>query len=172
MRLLLERAIRIGRFRITMSDETGLVLNIQRLSTEDGPGLRTTLFVKGCPLKCKWCHNPETQNYDPDLQYDREKCTGCGLCVAACPGQACFLVDDDFAPGRASVGFPYEYLPRPVKGMTVTARNNQGEDLCEGIVEQVIERKANNQTAIVRISVPLEYGYQVRGMKRLPQNQA
>lgn len=103
---------------------------------------------------------------------DVEKCTGCGLCVAACPGQACFLVDDDFAPGRASVDFPYEYLPRPVKGMTVTARNNQGEDLCEGIVEQVIERKANNQTAIVRISVPLEYGYQVRGMKRLPQNQA
>lgn len=98
---------------------------------------------------------------------DTEKCTGCGLCVAACPGQACFLVDAEFAPGRASVDFPYEYLPRPEAGMSVIARSNQGEDLCEAVVEKVIDTKKNNQTAIVRISVPLEFAYQVRGMKPL-----
>ncbi len=100
-------------------------------------------------------------------QTDRDKCTGCGLCVAACPGQACFLVDEDFAPGRASLDFPYEYLPYPTEGMEVEARNNEGETVCAGRVEQVIVRKANHQTAVVRMSVPREFAYAVRGMKRI-----
>ena len=102
-------------------------------------------------------------------QTEPEKCIGCGKCVAACPGQACFLVDDEFAPGRASVDFPFEYLPRPREGMTVIARNNEGEDVCEGIVEKVIDIKSNQQTAVVRISVPVEHAYEIRGMKRLPR---
>lgn len=96
-----------------------------------------------------------------------EKCTGCGLCVAACPGQACYLVDDEFAPGRASVDFPYEFLPMPEEGMTVEARDNEGQTVCEGIVEKVILRKNAHRTAIVRISVPLEMADRVRGMRPL-----
>lgn len=96
-----------------------------------------------------------------------ELCIGCGKCVAACPGQACFLVDEEFAPGRATVDFPYEFLPRPAVGMAVTARNNEGEDVCDAVVEAVIDVKSNHQTAVVRISVPVEHAYHVRGMKRL-----
>jgi len=96
-----------------------------------------------------------------------EKCTGCGLCVAACPGQACFLVDDAFAEGRASVDFPYEYLPLPEKGMTVCARDNEGNTVCDAVVEDVILRKSALGTAVVRVSVPKEFAYQVRGMKPL-----
>lgn len=100
---------------------------------------------------------------------DIEKCTGCGICVAACPGQACFLIDEEFAPGRATLDFPYEYLPYPTEGLEVEARDNEGVTLCTGTVEKVIVNKRNNKTAIVRMSVPLEAAYKVRGMKRIKE---
>lgn len=65
-----------------------LITNIQKFSIHDGDGIRTTVFFKGCPLKCEWCHNPETQRYERELQYDSEKCTGCGCCAKVCPSEA------------------------------------------------------------------------------------
>ena len=62
-----------------------LILNYQRMSTEDGPGLRTTLFVKGCPLKCRWCHNPESISVKPQIEWLAVRCIGCGTCVETCP---------------------------------------------------------------------------------------
>jgi pyruvate formate lyase activating enzyme len=64
------------------------VTNIQKYSIHDGDGIRTTVFFKGCHLRCWWCHNPETQNFEPELQVDIPKCTGCGRCAAVCPNQA------------------------------------------------------------------------------------
>lgn len=61
------------------------IFNIQSFSLHDGPGIRTTVFFKGCPLKCLWCHNPESHKRTPQLLYYREKCIGCGACVKACP---------------------------------------------------------------------------------------
>ena len=62
-----------------------LVLNVQRMSTEDGPGLRTTVFFKGCPLACTWCHNPESLSPRPEVVVHPERCISCGTCVDACP---------------------------------------------------------------------------------------
>ncbi len=59
---------------------SGTVFDIQRCSMHDGPGIRTTVFLKGCPLSCKWCHNPESQKLLPQLAYYAEKCIGCQLC--------------------------------------------------------------------------------------------
>jgi pyruvate formate lyase activating enzyme len=64
---------------------TGTVFNIQPYSIHDGPGIRTTVFVKGCPLHCLWCQNPESQSIEPQLLYYPNLCTGCGQCIAACP---------------------------------------------------------------------------------------
>lgn len=66
-------------------EQTGIVFNIQHYSIHDGPGIRTTVFLNGCPLRCQWCQNPESQTIQPQLFYYREKCTGCGECVQACP---------------------------------------------------------------------------------------
>lgn len=61
------------------------VFNIQRYSIHDGDGIRTTIFFKGCPLRCAWCHNPESWNAAPELMWDGDKCTRCGACEAVCP---------------------------------------------------------------------------------------
>jgi len=62
----------------------GTILEIQRMSTEDGPGLRTTLFLKGCSLRCRWCHNPESMDPRPQLHWTASRCLACGLCAKTC----------------------------------------------------------------------------------------
>ena len=64
---------------------TGRVFDIQRFSIHDGPGIRTTVFLKGCPLRCLWCSNPESIDPKPQLSYMAEKCIACGACAAVCP---------------------------------------------------------------------------------------
>jgi pyruvate formate lyase activating enzyme len=75
----------------------GQVFNIQKFSVHDGPGIRTTVFLKGCPLRCYWCANPESQNPDPDIFLNTRKCIGtqrCGRCLESCPEGAVTGKDD------------------------------------------------------------------------------
>jgi pyruvate formate lyase activating enzyme len=73
---------------------SGLITNIQRFSTGDGPGIRTTVFFKGCTLFCRWCHNPETISPKKQLQFQEQACKGCGACAQVCPAGV-----HTFAPG-------------------------------------------------------------------------
>ena len=74
--------------RIGTSERTGQVFEIQRFSIHDGPGIRTTVFLKGCPLRCLWCHNPESIDPRPLLSFVADKCINCGSCAEVCPKQA------------------------------------------------------------------------------------
>lgn len=70
---------------------SGTIFSLIRFSTHDGPGIRTTVFMKGCPLSCWWCHNPENWQHLPSEIYRTERCIGCGLCIANCPSGALSL---------------------------------------------------------------------------------
>lgn len=72
---------------------TGIVFDVKRFAVHDGDGIRTTVFIKGCPLSCKWCHNPEGISFAPQMQYFENKCINCGKCVSACEKSAHKIVD-------------------------------------------------------------------------------
>jgi pyruvate formate lyase activating enzyme len=72
----------------------GVVSEIERFAIEDGPGIRTLVFMKGCPLSCIWCSNPESQKLNPEIAYFKNKCIGCGKCAEICPQKAISYLKD------------------------------------------------------------------------------
>jgi pyruvate formate lyase activating enzyme len=110
-----------------MSDSTGIVFNIQRYSIDDGPGVRSTVFLKGCPLTCLWCSNPESQNYQPEVTWRYTSCKQCGKCELTCPEKAITIKDGEVIIDRkackrcetCSNGCVYEALNMSGKQMTV-----------------------------------------------------
>jgi pyruvate formate lyase activating enzyme len=78
---------------MSVIEATGRILHLQRLSTEDGPGIRTTVFFKGCPLRCTWCHNPESFLPQPQTQWFAVRCLGCQTCIEICPNQCLTMTD-------------------------------------------------------------------------------
>ena len=79
---------------------TGRIFSIQRMSTEDGPGIRTTVFMKGCSLHCTWCHNPERISSVFQVQWIGSRCIGCKTCVEICPKNALALSESGMAIDR------------------------------------------------------------------------
>lgn len=73
----------------------GYILNTQKYSLHDGPGIRTVVFLKGCPLRCKWCSNPESQSLYPEISYNKDKCIGCFECINVCNKNAIKFINDE-----------------------------------------------------------------------------
>ena len=111
----------------------GNVFQIRRFSTHDGPGIRTTVFLKGCPLECTWCHNPEGQSSTPELLLFPERCIACGACLAACPaGAAIERTSTDRILCTACGGC--------VEVCTADARTMAGEEMSVEEVMAVVDR--------------------------------
>ena len=106
----------------------------------------------------------------PKLREDL--CTGCGRCVALCPGQAITVVYTNFSETEATVDFPFEYLPLPEKGRTVDAVDRFGTAVCKGRILRVTVAGEYAQTAVVSMAIPKEFASRVRGMRLLSGEEA
>lgn len=116
---------------------TGVVFSIERYALQDGPGIRTLVFLKGCPLNCKWCANPESQIFTPQILYFRNKCASCGRCIELCPQDA-IQIDDEFGlvtnPDRCTL------CGICIDACYYGAREMSGEEMEVSEVLAVIER--------------------------------
>lgn len=113
-----------------------------------------------CPFKAIIIGTPITQL--PVM--NDELCTGCGSCVAGCPGQAIFMVNKVYSQEEDLVGIPYEYIPVPQKGDQVDVANRDGDVLGKGTIVKVVNTKANNRTNVVYVAVQKGLGDEVRAI--------
>ncbi|MFT9496878.1 4Fe-4S dicluster domain-containing protein [Anaerosolibacter sp.] len=98
---------------------------------------------------------------------DFEKCIGCGICVAACPGLAIYIKDYTYSDEEARISFPYEYLPLPQKGDVVQLIGRTGEMVCSGTVIGMQNSRQNDRTTIVTVAYPKNFFDEVISMKRI-----
>ncbi len=127
-----------------MAAVTGLITDIQRFSVDDGPGIRTTVFLKGCPLRCLWCHNPECISPKVQLRYVESACVRCGACEKVCPadvhhvtpGQHRVDFDKCIACGACVEACAYDALA--LSGRTITA---------EDVIQEVMKDKRYYDTS-------------------------
>ena len=118
-----------------------------------------------CEASCKFEAIEVGSNIIDLPKLYEEKCIGCLTCIPICPGQAIFVVDESLPDNRATVTMPYEYLPLPEKGDTVTALERAGNELGDAIVTAVRQSKKNDQTAVITIEVPREWSMRARSFK-------
>lgn len=117
--------------------EKARIFNIERCSTEDGPGIRTTVFLKGCLLRCKWCANPESQVYEKQILFKAVKCIGCGKCQEACENHAISYVPEY---GMITDSGKCCLCGKCIDACYVDARVVQGKDYTVEELMQILER--------------------------------
>lgn len=114
------------------------VTEIQRFCMHDGPGIRTVVFLKGCPLRCEWCHNPETQSAENEIRFFSKKCIGCGACAAVCNNGAHRITDNIHTFDRSKCN-------GCMKCLDVCCSNALTPSFTEMTVDEVLEEAAKDR---------------------------
>lgn len=117
-----------------------------------------------CRTSCKFGALQAADDLNALPVRDAEKCTGCGACVSACPGLACFIIDETYSEWEAAIRIPYEMLPLPKEGEKVDGLNRAGVPVAEVRVLKVQAGKVLDKTNVVTIAVPKKYLYDIRNI--------
>lgn len=121
-----------------------LITGIQKFCVHDGPGIRTTVFFKGCPMSCTWCHNPETQNFNKEMMINSEKCTRCGRCADRCPSDSVSMTEGLLTAGPGSCS----HCEACLDFCTAGAREIAGEEWdCERLLQEIEKDRAFYETS-------------------------
>jgi glycyl-radical enzyme activating protein len=114
----------------------GRVLSVERMCVHDGPGIRTTIFLKGCPLHCRWCHNPESISPDSEIGFSKKKCVGCGKCADVCPTSAHVFHDGTHSMNHRLCTACGRCVEACLPGaLTYYGREMSGEDVAAAVLE-------------------------------------
>ena len=147
----------------------GIVFNIQRYSIHDGPGIRSTVFLKGCPLRCFWCQNPESWNVKPEIMLNRNLCTLCGRCIDVCPGKACsisgnkLVIDRSRCTGCGKCENVCVNHARSIAGKLMSA----GEVLEEVLKDRVFYRNSGGGVTISGGEPGIQHEFALRLLRHL-----
>mgnify|MGYP000939227384 CR=1 FL=1 len=134
------------------------IFNIQKFSVHDGPGIRTTVFFKGCPLKCMWCHNPESQSSNNEILYDKNKCTLCGNCVRACKNNAVEIINNKLITNTYKCSFTGDCTVYCINGARrIAGKEYTADEVLEEILKDRVFYKNSNGGATLSGGEPLIY---------------
>jgi pyruvate formate lyase activating enzyme len=158
----------------TISDRktlTGVIFNVQRYSTEDGPGIRTTVFLKGCPMRCPWCHNPEGLSKRPELVWYEVRCIGARDCLSACPRGALTLTPQGMVIDRGlcdACGDCEEACP--AAALEVIGRERTVEDVAaEALRDKVFYDKSGGGVTLSGGEPALQFEFSLALMETLKE---
>jgi pyruvate formate lyase activating enzyme len=139
---------------------TGQILHLQRLSTEDGPGIRTTVFFKGCPLHCAWCHNPESISSQMQLQWFSVRCLDCRTCIETCPNGCLTMTDNGLIINRALCQICGKCAEACPSGALETIGRTVSE---EGMLTELLKDRAYYEVPVFSGSVKSSGGVTLSG---------
>ena len=122
-----------------MAIKKGLVFDVKKFAIDDGPGIRTTIFLKGCALRCRWCHNPEGQVSAPELMYRRTRCNGCAECIRICPEKVISQVAGKISINRKSCNLCGRCCQEcPTEALTIIGKKVSLKELLKEIGKDLI----------------------------------
>ena len=158
---------------MSRSAHTGTIFNIQFHSTEDGPGIRTSFFFKGCPMRCPWCHNPEGLRTTPELIWTDNRCIGAAHCLDACPHSALNLSADGVAIDRTACDLCGDCIEAcPSSAFEIVGKQYSVDELVdEALKDRVFYRKSGGGVTLSGGEVGLQPVFAESFMKKLRQEQ-
>ena len=150
---------------------SGIVLEIQRLSTEDGPGIRSTVFMKGCSLRCQWCHNPESIDPKPQIQWISSRCIGCKTCLSICQNSALVFEPCGIEINRSNCqgcGICAEQCP--TNALELLGKQWKASELVKELLkDKVFYEKSGGGVTISGGESTLQYPFVTQVMKQLKE---